>query len=89
MAEHGATIFNQGHDHIFVRQTLDGVAPAAHHHAIISEVRAEASASRMISGLSLRLPKAFGDVLVVWYQPQQQVLQAGTEGQLRFTDPAR
>ncbi|MFO1493039.1 MAG: hypothetical protein U1F26_00075 [Lysobacterales bacterium] len=65
------------------------VAPTAHHHAIISEVRAEASAGRVMSGLSLRLPTAFGDVLVVWYQPQQQVLQAGTEGQLRFTDPAR
>lgn len=64
------------------------VAPEAHRHPTVSVVRAEVSRQAM-RGLSLGLPRALGDVLVVWYQPQQQMLEAGIEGQLRFADPAR
>lgn len=47
------------------------VAPADHAHGAPAEIRAEAAAARDIDALAVRLPEAFGQVLIVSYRPAQ------------------
>lgn len=47
------------------------VAPEEHSHVEPVEIHAEVTANADVDTLSLDLPPEFGQVLVVWYQPQQ------------------
>lgn len=61
------------------------VAPEEHAHIEPDEIQAEATASADVGTLSLSLPREFGQVLVVWYSPQQRWAQPDAEAvQLRF-----
>lgn len=61
------------------------VAPEEHAHVESVEIHAEATATVAIDTLSLSLPPEFGQVLVVWFSPQQRWVQQDAEAvQLRF-----
>jgi hypothetical protein len=62
---------------LFQREVMEATVGDEHRHAEPVEIRADVASAAAITSASVRFGAAFGNVLLVWYQPRQTWVEAG------------